>query len=92
MGVVAGLVAVGAVGVRLTQSNHQWLVAMSGSDVVTQFGRAVLIATVVLVAGLTLPRAAAKWVAAAAVIAELLLLAPHGFYSPRLDLTAPLPG
>lgn len=87
----SGLAAMGVAGAWLVRSDSIALAASRGTDVLAHFGLAIVAGGVVVVAGLRFPRVAAQWVAAVAVVGELLLLAPHGIYSPRADPYRPPP-
>jgi hypothetical protein len=88
---LSGLVAVCVAGAWLVRANADALVASRGTEVLHHFGLAAAAAGLVVVATLGLPRVAAQWVAAAVVVGELLLLAPHGMYGPRADPYRPPP-
>ena len=80
-----------AAGAWLLHANAPALRAATGSDTAGQFGLAMVAAGVVLVAALSLSAAQAKWVVALAVVGELIILAPHGFYASRADPYRPPP-
>jgi hypothetical protein len=82
LGELVGTIA--AVG-WLLRANAPALHAATGSHSVGQFGLAMVAAGVVLVSVLTLSSAQARWVVTVAVVGELIILAPHGFYAPRAD-------
>jgi hypothetical protein len=82
---LSGLAAVAVVGVWLVNGNRAELAASPPTDVISHYGLAVVAALAVLLACVGHPRKRYQWVATAAVIGELLLLAPHGIYAPRLD-------
>lgn len=84
------LVAMGFAVAWLIAANSAEL-ATKGTEVRDHFGLAAIAAAVVLLAALALPRPVAPWVATAAVLGELLLLAPSGIYATRANPYVPPP-
>jgi hypothetical protein len=83
--VLAELGVTVAAGAWLLHANALALHASTGSHTIGQFGLAMVAAGVVVVAALGFSPALARWVVAVAVVGELVILAPHGFYASRAD-------